>query len=212
MPTPEQVLEQMQRPAVWDGWIPTYSGRGYRPWADDPGEIDPLDLAHGLAYTFRYAGHSDPAITVAEHSLLAARIADILWSNRELSNAALMHDASEAFLHDIQGPLRRRVRVQLDDENISWSESDLRVTTNICRQFGITREQLNSPAVRAADILACAFEKRDCWNLGDGDWGLPEIPEEVCHLELTWMSSMLAEQVFLAAMKSRGLPTSLVDG
>ena len=199
----------MQRPAVWDGWVPTYTGRGYRPWAAEPGEIDPLDLAHGLAHTFRYAGHSEPRITIAEHSLLAARIVDSLWSNRVLSNAALMHDASEAFLHDIQGPLRRRVQVQLDDETISWSESDRRVTANICQQFGITREQLNSPEVRAADILACAFEKRDCTNLGDGDWGLPEIPGLVAHLGLVGMSPASAMQWFLDEMHGRRMPTRL---
>jgi len=131
---------------------------------------------------------------VAEHCVLAVAILDGLWPGKvELQKAALMHDAAEAYLHDIQGPLRRRVRVHLDDGDISWSESDAGVTANICKQFGISVAHLESPEVHAADILAVSFEKRDCPNLREGDWGLPEIPESIKNLG-----------VFLGAGRSGG--------
>jgi hypothetical protein len=186
MPTAIEILAQMDRPAKWDGWVPTYSGAGYRPWAAEPGVISPDDLAYGLAHTYRYGGQSRPAITVAEHCILAVQIIGTLWPNRvDLQRAALLHDASECVLHDIQSPLRRRVRVRLNnDKDISWSESDKLVTANIGGQYGIPATDLGAPEVHAADILATCFEKRDCPNLVKGDWGLPEIPEAIDHLKM----------------------------
>ena len=205
MPTPTEMLAQMRRPAEWDGWVPTYTGRGYRPWADKPGEVDPVDVAYGLAHTFRYGGQSRPAITVAEHSVLAARIVDTLWpGNEHLERAALMHDAAEAYLHDIQSPLRRRVKVQINGEMISWSASDLLVTVNVCKQFGITEADLTAPEVAAADILAACFEKRDCRNLA-GDWGLPEIPEAIEPLKMKFWSPAEARFQFTLAGGRLGL-------
>jgi len=51
MTTPTEILDQMRRPPEWDGWVPTYSGRGYRPWSDEPGMVEPVDIAYGLAHT-----------------------------------------------------------------------------------------------------------------------------------------------------------------
>jgi len=204
--TPSEILDQMVRPGEWDGWVPTHSGKGYRPWAKVPGPVDLGDVAYGLAHTFRYGGQIEPPITVAEHCVLAADIVKILWPNKpHLELAAFMHDASEAYLHDIQGPLRRRVKVHLDDEVISWSESDLRVTVNICRQFGITEAALRSPEVAAADVLAVCFEKRDCPTLRPGEWGLPEIPEEVAHLKMKFGVPGHTKAMFLVRASELGL-------
>jgi len=205
MPTPAEILAQMSRPAEWHDWVPTFSGRGYRPWADEPGEVDPDDVAYGLAHTFRYGGQSRPAITVAEHSVLATLIVKTLWPGHErLEKAALMHDAAEAYLHDIQSPLRRRVKVQINGELISWSASDLLVTENVCRQFGIIEMDLTAPEITAADILAACFEKRDCRNLA-GDWGLPEIPEAIAHLKMNFWPPAEARFQFMLAGGRLGL-------
>lgn len=206
MPTPQEILNQMQRPSHWDGWVPTRSGAGYRPWSDDPGAISLSDIAYGLAHTYRYGGQSDPAITVAEHSLLVTRIVDILWpGNPDLLRAALLHDAAESILHDIQGPLRRCVKVALYDQVVTWDQSDQRVTGHMARQFGVLPEHLQAHEVKAADILAVCFERRDCKNLGEGDWGLPKIPEAVSHLHLDFLSPASAEARFLFCAKELGL-------
>lgn len=203
MPTPTDILAQMKRPAGWDGWAPTWSGKGYKPWADDPGPLSLDDLAYGLAHTFRYAGHSDPAVTVAEHCLLVTQIIQTLWpGNPRLALAGLLHDASESVLHDIQSPLRPMVHVTLPTgEIISWNESDKRVTQNIVRHFGVTPEELAAPEVRAADILAASFEKRDCPNLRPGEWGLPPIPEEVTFLRIEGLAPEAARGRFMLAAR-----------
>lgn len=209
MPTPAEILEQMQRPDRWDGWVPTYSGAGYRPWDDDPGPLHMDDLAYGLAHTYRYGGQAVPGITVAEHSVLTAQIVATLWpGNLHLTRAALLHDAAESVLHDIQGPLRSRVRVHLADRVLTWSESDRLVTGKIARYFGVTDEHLDAPEIRAADILAVCFEKRDCSNLGDEDWGLPEIPPEIEHLRMCFQPPAAAMHLFRAQVQRLGITTS----
>lgn len=207
MPTPTEILAQMKRPALWTGWTPTYSGKGYRPWADDPGPLSLRDLAYGLAHTFRYGGHSFPSITVAEHCLLVTQIIETLWpGNPHLVLAGLLHDASESVLHDIQSPLRKCISVTLPSgEVISWEESDRRVTRNIARYFGASPEDLEAPEVRAADVLGACFEKRDCHNLGDEDWGLPPIPTPVSHLLIRGLGPGVAEAAFLDKAYELGL-------
>jgi len=198
MPTPAEILAQMNHPSGWDGWCPTFSGAGYKPWSDTPGTLSLDDLAYGLAHTFRYGGHSDPAVTVAEHCLLVTQIIQVLWpGNPRLALAGLFHDASESVLHDIQSPLRKCIAVTLPSgEVLSWDDSDKRVSQNIAKQFGITAEELDSPEVRAADVLASCFEKRDCPNLRPGEWGLPAIPPEAAHLKIEGFPPETARGLF----------------
>lgn len=199
MPSPLDILSQMNQPPHWDGWVPTFSGKGYRPWGENPGSLSITDLSYGLAHTYRYGGQSQPAVTVAEHCVLVATIIQILWpGNRHLERAGLFHDAAESVLHDIQSPLRRKVQVVLPTgEIISWNESDFRVTLNISKPYGVMEEHLRAPEVKAADILAACFEKRDCPNLREGDWGLPGIPEEVAHLKVQGWSPEEAQTWFM---------------
>lgn len=200
MPSPTEILSQMRRPEGWDGWVPTYSGAGYRPWSANPGPLSLQDLAYGLSRTLRYGGHSHPGVTVAEHCVLAARILTILWPRYglPLERAALLHDAAESVLHDLQAPIRRHVRVILPDGSIiTWNESDTLVTRNIAKFFAVSPAHLDAPEVKAADILACCFEKRDCPNLAEGDWGLPPIPGEIAHLGIHGYSMPVAEKHFL---------------
>lgn len=204
--SPAQILHQVHPPAGWDGWVPTFSGRGYRPWAEDPGSFSLEDLAYGLAHTFRYGGHSSPAVTVAEHAILVARIIHTLWPSQRLEKAGLFHDASEAILHDIQAPLRRQVWVTLPSgTELSWMESDFRVTMNIAKDYGVEAADLEAPEVRAADILAASFEQRDCPNLRGKDWGLPPIPSEVAFLSIQGWSPIEAMRQYQYELRLVGL-------
>ena len=139
--------------------------------------------------------------------MLVAHIIRCLWpGNPHLELAGLLHDSCEAVLHDIQSPLRRCVQVVLPSgEIISWNESDARVSQNIARYFGVTPEHLASPEVRAADVLAACYEKRDCPNLRADDWGLPPIPEEVTHLKVLGHPPGVARAMFLDESRVLGV-------
>lgn len=207
MTTPSEILAAMNRPKHWDGWVPTFTRTGFRPFATDPGRVVSLDIAHGLAHTFRYGGQSDPVITVAEHVLLVAAIIETLWpGNPHLVKAGLIHDAVEAYLHDVQSPLRRHLYIQTPDMEspLGWNDNDSRVGRHIAREFGLDPDWLDAPEVRAADILGASYEQRDCKNLA-GDWGLPPIPEAVAHLRLVFLPPEEAKRVLLDKMTELGL-------
>lgn len=87
-----------------DVFMQTYSGRVVHlvnPRAD---EIHIADIAHALSQTCRFAGHTPVFHSVAHHSVL---VADLLGPDQRLALWGLLHDASEAYLHDLTRPLKR---------------------------------------------------------------------------------------------------------
>lgn len=60
------------------------------------------DIVHGLSHTMRFAGQLDAPYSVLQHSVLVA-----LNVSKENQLAALLHDASEAFLGDMPSPFKK---------------------------------------------------------------------------------------------------------
>lgn len=63
------------------------------------------DIAHALAMQCRFGGHLPVFYSVAQHSLNCSFLID----DKELKLAALLHDASEAYLMDIPRPIKKRL-------------------------------------------------------------------------------------------------------
>jgi len=87
---------------VEEGFLPTCTGRRVHIADPLPDEIDIEDIAHGLSHVCRFAGHVPLYYSVAQHSLLVSELLDertAMWG--------LLHDASEAYLHDLTRPLKR---------------------------------------------------------------------------------------------------------
>jgi hypothetical protein len=63
------------------------------------------DIAHALASLPRFGGHTDKQYSVAQHSVMCYTFAKTL----EDKKAALMHDASEAYLLDIPTPIKAKL-------------------------------------------------------------------------------------------------------
>ena len=194
----QAILDSRTTSSSWKGYIPTFLGNGWWPLRHDPGEVHLHDLAHGMAHTYRYGGQADPGITVAEHSVFVSLLVELLWPDKpHLKRPALFHDGVESYLHDIQSPVRRSLHVTLEDGTVlGWEENDDRLIKIIGTQLHIDPELFDAPEVRAADLLAVCFEKRDCKNLV-GDWGLPEIPEPVQHLVTKFQMPPNARASFL---------------
>lgn len=85
-------------------WIQTYSGHKFDPIRPDPEKIDIRDIAHGLSLTCRYNGQCNRFYSVAEHSLIVSEHVPV-----ELRLAALLHDASEAYISDVTSPVKASI-------------------------------------------------------------------------------------------------------
>lgn len=83
-------------------WIRTATGRHLDLTGSTAADIDPLDLARGLARACRFAGQCDAFYSVAQHSVLAS-----FHVPPQDALHALLHDAAEAYLGDLTGPLKR---------------------------------------------------------------------------------------------------------
>ena len=90
-----------------DDYLRTFTGKRFHMLGDDPDEIDIMDIAHALSHVNRFTGHTTHPYSVAAHSIFVADIVDHLYGfNPERMLAALMHDASEAYLADIASPIK----------------------------------------------------------------------------------------------------------
>lgn len=84
--------------------IRTHTGKFMNVFQPTPDMIDIEDIAHALAHIPRFGGHLHRFYSVAQHSLHCAEGAD---KGHEL--AALLHDASEAYLGDIPTPIKNHL-------------------------------------------------------------------------------------------------------
>lgn len=83
-------------------WIGTFSGRRFHLLDPQPSEIDIFDIAHALSQQCRYTGHTRFHYSIAQHSCYVAQLVP-----KEMALAALLHDASEAYLSDLSRPVKR---------------------------------------------------------------------------------------------------------
>lgn len=161
-------------------YISTYLGNRF--WPEEP-RIDRIaleDIAHGLAYQCRFNGQTRAFYSVAQHSLLVARILP-----PHLQRAALLHDAAEAYLGDIVKPLKRLLP--------DFARIESGVTALIAQAFGVDfgSDAPEAPeprraiyrAIKHADMVALATEKRDLMPHSTEAWsylrGFEPLPEPI---------------------------------
>jgi uncharacterized protein len=136
-------------------YIYTFTGRKVNPLEAQPEDIDIRDVAHSLAMQCRFNGHTRQFYSVAEHSWHVSRMCDA--ADGQTALWGLLHDASEAYLQDIQRPLK-----QLDWFRQTYRPFEDRLMATICRRFGLPEEQ--PEAVTVADRRMAVTEGRDLMN------------------------------------------------
>jgi len=143
-------------------YIRAVSGR--RIYLRDPGLNEALhleDFAHALARIARFNGHTLHRYSVASHSLMVADLAPRMWRAD-----ALMHDAAEGVLGDVTSPLKGLLP--------DYRALEARWADAIEERFGL--HGTGSRAVKAADRLAYAIERRDLAPYADARGGCdPEV-------------------------------------
>ena len=96
-------------------WIQTHTGRRFYPLSPRADEVDPVDIAHALSLLCRYGGHVDRFYSVAEHCVLMSQAVA-----PEHALAALLHDATEAYVVDVPRPLKRQLPGYREIEEQVW--------------------------------------------------------------------------------------------
>ena len=117
------------------------------------------DIAHGLGRVCRFAGHTNRFYSVAEHCVHVARLVPV-----ELATAAMLHDATEAFIGDVTRPLKSLLP--------DYRRIEDNIATAIARRFlpGFDGGVFNLPAIKAADMVMCMVEARHLMPEADGFW------------------------------------------
>ncbi|KNH02639.1 hydrolase of hd superfamily [Qipengyuania citrea LAMA 915] len=128
--------------------------------------IHPIDVAAGLRQPC-FCAQTRQFYTIAQHSMLVLRLISPIARHlggekgQQLRRCALMHDAAEAFLHDITRPLK----IQLPDYRAIEARFELRLADH----FGWSWTDFRRETVKRADLQALAIEQRDLVGSTD-DW------------------------------------------
>jgi uncharacterized protein len=138
-------------------WILTVGGTRFFPLKPNAADISITDIAHALANLCRFGGHSTSFYSVAQHSVLVARQVP-----PEHRLAALLHDASEAYLIDLPRPIKRHPWLR------AYKAAEERLQALIFEKFGLS--PLAPPCVAEADRLLLATEARDVMPALPADW------------------------------------------
>jgi len=151
-------------------WLQTYTGRAFYPLAPRVEDVHLEDIAHALAHQCRFAGHVRTFYSVAEHSVRASVIVP-----REYALAALMHDATEAYVVDVPRPLKQAVP--------AFGLIEDAVAIIIGAAFGVELSRLPK-AVKLADQVMLATEARDLMAPPPRQW-MP-MPEPLAAVIEPW--------------------------
>ena len=135
-------------------YIETRTGKKFYPLAPREEDIDIHDIAFALSNVCRYTGHVE-FYSVGDHSLHMSRLVDYPFKLE-----ALLHDASEAYLADIAGP----VKPFLPD----YIAAERRLDVAIRKKFDLPSRM--SPEVHEADQRILVTEARDLGMTWWTDW------------------------------------------
>lgn len=135
--------------------ILTATGKSFDLYQPDPERIDPRDISHALAHLCRFNGHTREFYSVAQHSVLVAELVP-----EEHKLAALLHDATEAYIGDMVRPLKQWMHAYQDVEDWLW--------TCVCARFDLDTELPTD--VHRADLIALATERRDLMPTDPAIW------------------------------------------
>jgi hypothetical protein len=133
----------------------THSGIDYVPGALRVRDVRIADIAHALSLICRFGGHCVEHYSVAQHSLLVARILEDMGAPAEAQLCGLMHDAHEAYVGDVPTPIKAMLCQ-------AWADLEHQAEDVVLSAFGL-REAMNDwcDIVKHADRVALATERRD---------------------------------------------------
>lgn len=178
-------------------WQRMLSGRRLDLLDPSPLDIEIEDIAHGLARVARWNGQTrgDHAFTVAEHSVLVARLCHRFrpgWPKR-WRLAALLHDAPEYVIGDMISPFKAAL-------GVDYKEFEGRLGAAIHVRFGLPAE-LPKPiaeTIKRADRASAFLEATQLAGFSDAEAArLFSRPRGLSPVRLKPLATRDAQDVFL---------------
>lgn len=161
------------------GWILTSTGRQFWPLDPRPEDICIEDIASALANLCRFTGHTREFYSVAQHSVIASELVA-----PEHALAALLHDASEAYICDITRPVKQMPEMR------PYRDAEYALEMAICTRFGVN---MHVPEVVEVDNVLLLTERRDL--MPAGHWLINEAHCLTCRI--TPWGPIVAKHAFL---------------
>ncbi len=167
-------------------WIQTFSGLRFEPMKPNPMSIMIEDVAHALSNLCRFTGHTREFYSVAQHSVICSHAIERLPEvcdyreptlrravRRRFAQAALLHDATEAYLVDVPSPIKPHI--------LGYSKIEAVVAIAVAQKFSLEPEDFEHPLVKWVDRQVLATEARDLMNKGNELWSdlLEPLPERI---------------------------------
>jgi hypothetical protein len=121
-------------------WMQTFTGRKFYPLDPRADEITIEDVAHGLAMTCRYGGHTRRFYSVAEHAVLVS-----LHVPEQFALHGLLHDSAEAYIGDMIRPLKHQPEMR------EFREAEGAIEVAVAQAFGLEWSQVAHAAVKEID-------------------------------------------------------------
>lgn len=195
-------------------WMHTYTGRRFDLAAPKPEDVSKSDIAHALAYSSRFNGHTPQFYSIAEHSIHVSGVAGRLAREKGYCGLAerlvrlygLLHDAHEAYTGDIIRPMQHALN-SISGDTIP-KNAVMAMQGNADDKI---REALGIPAtfggawslVHEADDILLATEARRLFGIEDPvtEWGLPFPPDLTVIPNCGSMTMETAENVFLSTLE-----------
>ena len=122
------------------GWMQTFTGRQFYPLAPRAEDIAIEDVAHGLAMTCRYGGHTKHFYSVAEHCVLVSRHVP-----PEFAREGLLHDTAEAYIGDMVRPLKYQ------DAMLEFRKAEAAIERCVAERFALRTDPEALAAVKEID-------------------------------------------------------------
>lgn len=138
-------------------YIETRSGIHFHFLDPKPEEINIADIGFALANQCRFNGHCHRFYSVAEHSVLVASLVP-----EEYKLAALLHDASEAYLSDIPSPIKEYLP--------EYHELESRVQDRVFHRFDVLYSLGYHPEIKKADRQQLRTEAYNLLPSRGEDW------------------------------------------
>lgn len=154
-------------------WLGTNSGKKIDLLKPDPAQIDLDDIAHALSFVPRFMGQTDRFYSVLTHSVNVASLVP-----PQFKLAALLHDATEAYIGDVPTPLK-------DLLGNSYRDVEARLAIAIGTRFGVRCFLHSLPdVIKQADRIMLVTEhhllqkKAADWGWDAEDIRLHKLPFE----------------------------------